>query len=209
MDTQPLHTRRQLSRTYSSRRGPPAVSAVDVRIFTLRYFARCMECTFCNDICCSRGCDAAPDEVKRIVEEHGDALALRVPVPRDQWFEPELKSDPDFRGGVYQSTRTDERGCVFLNRNGRGCSIHGYALETGQDYHAIKPWLCWLFPLTVEQAVLSPQAPIANRSLICADQGISIYRAQRDELFHLFEPALIAECDAFEAEVLAQQPERP
>jgi Fe-S-cluster containining protein len=202
MDLAP--TLRPLSKTYASRRGPPAVSAVDPRIFTMRYFAKCMECTFCNDVCCFRGCDAALEEVTRIVDEHGERLALRVHHPRDTWFEPELKEDPDFKGGVYRSTRVEGRGCVFLNTQGRGCGIHAYAMESGLDYHDIKPWLCWLFPLTVEKTVLSPQVPVVDRSLICSGQGISLYRAQRDELFHLFEPELIAECDALEAEVLGQ-----
>ncbi|MFM2418706.1 MAG: hypothetical protein RL385_3429 [Pseudomonadota bacterium] len=202
MDTQNTPEAHPLSKVYASRRGPPAVSAVDPRIFTLRYFARCMECTFCNDICCNRGCDAALDEVERIVGEHGAALQKRVAFAQDSWFETELKTDPDFKGGVYRSTRGDGRGCVFLNRAGRGCGIHGYALESGLDYHEIKPWLCWLFPLTVEQSVLSPQSPIVNKSLVCAGEGLTIYRAQREELFHLFEPALVAECDALEAKLL-------
>jgi hypothetical protein len=191
-------TRRTLSRSYPSRRGTPEVAAVDTRIFSLRYFARCMDCGFCHDACCARGCDADPGEVRRIAEEHGAGLAGRVPGPPGSWFAPELHRDPDFQGGHYRSSQVLGRGCVFLEA-GRGCKIHAYALERGLDYHELKPWLCWLFPLTVERGELRPQASVIDGSLVCSGQGVSLYRAQRNELLHLFGAELVRECDALDA----------
>ncbi len=37
----------------------------------------------------------------------------------------------------------DERGAI-------ACGVHGYALEQGLDVHAVKPKLCFLFPLLVQ-----------------------------------------------------------
>jgi Fe-S-cluster containining protein len=189
--------RRRLSRSYPSRRGAPEIAAVDARIFALRFFARCMECTFCHDACCTRGCDADLDEVRRIEHEHGAALSLRVPGSPGSWFAPELHQDVDFQGGQYRSSRVAGRGCVFLEP-GRGCKIHTYALESGLDYHELKPWLCWLFPLTVERGELRPQASVVDQSLVCSNQGVSLYRAQRAELLHMFGADLVGECDGLD-----------
>lgn len=192
----PTPTRR-LSQTYSSRRGSPSISSVDARIFSLRFFARCMECTFCADVCCERGCDADLDEVKRLEQEHGVPLARRMTSPPESWFAPALHEDADFQGGFYRSSRVLGRGCVFLEP-GRGCKIHTYALERELDYHDLKPWLCWLFPLTVEAGELRPQASVVDRSLVCGGQGVTLYRAQRAELLHMFGAQLIGECDALD-----------
>jgi Fe-S-cluster containining protein len=196
MQTLLARTRRELSRSYASRRGTPAITAVDARIFSLRFFARCMDCTFCHDACCWRGCDADLDEVKRI-EEHGAGLAGSVPGAPGSWFLPEPKHDPDFRDGQYRESRVLGRGCVFLEQD-RGCKIHAYALERGLDYHELKPWLCWLFPLTVERGELRPQASVIDRSLVCSGSGVTLYRAQRAELLYMFGAALVGECDALE-----------
>ena len=190
--------RRRLSHSYPSRRGSPLVSLVDARIFTLRFFARCMEGTFCHGACCARGCDADANEARRIERELGSALAPRMPSPPGSWFGPELHQDPDFEGGHYRSTRVQGRGCVFLARD-RGCQIHAYALEQGLDYHDLKPWLCWLFPLTVEAGELRPQASVIDRTLVCGGEGVTLYRAQRGELLHMFGAELVRECDALEA----------
>ncbi|MBV9694242.1 MAG: hypothetical protein JO261_11140, partial [Alphaproteobacteria bacterium] len=39
----------------------PVLKSVDTRIFSLRYFTRCMHCGFCNDQCCSYGVDVDAD----------------------------------------------------------------------------------------------------------------------------------------------------
>ena len=53
--------------------GGPVLSAVDPRIFTLRYFTHCMACGFCHDACCHHGvdvdlgqCGAAEGRCRRI-----------------------------------------------------------------------------------------------------------------------------------------------
>jgi Fe-S-cluster containining protein len=197
MHTLAAATHRPLSRTYAARRGAPRVSSVDQRIFSLRFFARCMECSFCHDACCARGCDADLGEVERIEHAHAAGLAARVQGPPQAWFAPEVRRDADFLDGQYRSTRVQGRGCVFLEP-GRGCKIHTYALEQGLDYHELKPWLCWLFPLTVEADELCPQASLIDSSLVCSAEGVSLYRAQRAELLYMFGQELVRECDALD-----------
>lgn len=46
-----------------------------------------------------------------------------------------------------------KRRCAFSFLDERGaiaCGVHGYALEQGLDVHAVKPKLCFLFPLLVQ-----------------------------------------------------------
>ncbi len=57
MTTTPASPFVVLSREYVARDGSPRIDQVDLSIFTLTYFARCMECTFCHDACCAHGCD--------------------------------------------------------------------------------------------------------------------------------------------------------
>jgi hypothetical protein len=66
--------------------------------------------------------------------------------------------------------------CVF---NNRGCGIHSYCLDQGLDYHTLKPTLCWLFPLVIESGALCPQNNVLDRSLVCVDQGLTLYAGQR------------------------------
>src|SRR5262245_30649289 len=46
-----------LRRTYVARYGAPLISQVATDIFQLRYFTKCMSCTFCGDWCCTHGVD--------------------------------------------------------------------------------------------------------------------------------------------------------
>src|SRR5262249_58348066 len=65
-----MHIR--LEQDYVSRDGTPIVSQVDPAIFSLRYFAYCLDCTFCHDVCCSYGAEIDVENVKRL-EVHADA----------------------------------------------------------------------------------------------------------------------------------------
>jgi hypothetical protein len=197
--------RSPLSRAYASHYCTPVVTHVDPVIFVRCYFADCMQCTFCHDWCCSRGCDADPANIARLTEEHAEPLEAYTGRPREEWFESEVYADPDLPGGRYRSSRVVNGTCVFHNPHGRGCGIHAYALASGIDYHAVKPMLCWLFPLTIEAGALVPQNSVLDRSLVCGGEGLTLYASQRPEVLHLFGPELVAELDHLEKETLAAQ----
>jgi len=185
----------RLSRDYACRSGAPVIGAVDEAIFSLRYFMRCMACGFCNDQCCDHGVDidAANAEGLRAL---GPEFAARVPLPPDEWFTGELVRDAEFPSGAHVRTRVKNGKCVFANPAGRGCTIHAYCLEKGVDYHAFKPMVSTLFPLTFEQGVLVPSSEARDGSLVCSGEGGSLYDGVRGELEYYFGPQLVLELDA-------------
>jgi len=187
-----------LSQQYSSRYGTPLLAQVDTSIFTETYFTFCMQCNFCHDSCCAFGADVDGITLSRL-EAHADALEAYVKIPRALWLEDTVAEDSDFPGGMARRTRIQSRGCVFLDSVGRGCLIHSFALESRMDYHALKPMVCSLFPVTYEGGLLLPSGEVEDRSLVCLGAGQSLYRSARDELRFYFGDALIAELDGLEA----------
>jgi Fe-S-cluster containining protein len=191
-----------LSRPYAGRLGLPVVDRVDARIFRERYFAACMDCTFCYDSCCWGGAEVEAPVVEQILA-HADALEAVVGIPRGQWFETGFKECADHPGGRHTATRIVDGACVFLNRRGRGCLLHRYALENGIDVHEIKPLACSAFPLWSDDGLLLPQPMIDDRSLVCLSSGPTLYRSARSDLAYYFGADLAVELDAIEAAVLA------
>ena len=191
-----------LSRAYACRYGLPVLTHVDPDIFRERYFARCMECAFCHDACCQYGVDVDVENVARI-EACADELERAIGVPRAEWFTGEECDDADVPGGRLARTSVRGRGCVFLAASGRGCLLHRFALETGRDYHDLKPMISSLFPLTFGEGLLMGSIEVDERELICLDQGATLYRGVRDELAYYFGDAFVAELDAIEARTLA------
>ena len=192
--------RTPLSRTYAAAGGAPVVTHVDPLIFVRRFFAACSACDFCNDHCCHLGCDMDLDNVARLAVDHAAALEAHTGTSREEWFEDTTYIDMDFKGNRFRSTRVVDGTCIF---NNRGCGIHSYCLEQGLDYHDLKPTYCWLFPLTIEASALCPQNNVMDRSLVCVDQGLTLYASQRQGLLHLFGSELVAELDALGQETLA------
>ena len=186
------------SQTYVARAGAPKLERFDDAIFSRRYFAACMACGFCADRCCQHGVDLDAENVARILEDAPE-LEARTGIPRERWFEPGFRSDPDFPGGRITRTRVEGGACVFLNRGARGCILHARGLEIGGDSHRLKPLVSALFPLTFEAGLLHASTETGDGTLVCLGEGLSLYRGAREELGHHFGPGLLAELDAFEA----------
>jgi hypothetical protein len=189
----------QFEKSYPSCYGAPVIASVDTDIFTLRYFTKCMQCTFCNDACCTSGVDIDVVNVARI-EAHADAIERFVGIPRARWFTEEFTNDPEFPGGVHTRTAVVGRGCVFLDQSaeGRGCMLHKFGIENGIDYHDLKPMVSALFPLTFDDGLLHPSDEARDGSLVCLRTGATLYRGVRDELLHYFGKGLVSELDAME-----------
>lgn len=188
-----------LSREFPSIFGAPAITAVDPRIFTGRYFARCLAHTSCQDCCCAYGTDIdwANMEALRML---GPAFEAYIGVPQKEWFTGEILHDPEFPSGAYARTAVKDGACVFLNRKDRGCRIHSWCLENDLDYHLYKPLVSILFPLTFENSVLMPSNEILDSSLFCQGDGPTLYDAVRDELIYYFGEAFVAEVDGYSHE---------
>ncbi|HVU11790.1 MAG TPA: hypothetical protein VHD90_10950 [Phototrophicaceae bacterium] len=190
-----------LSHTYTGKDGAPAVFNIDLDIFLKRYFTHCMECCFCHDRCCTFGADIDVENVSRL-DEAVDTLEAYLHIPRAEWFTGIVGDDPDYPGKRFTRTKVNGGVCVFLNPAGRGCLIHRFCLENGIDYHLLKPRACWLFPITFDTGVLRPSVEIQDGSLICMNQGTTLYQAAREEIHYLLGDALIEELDQLERQIL-------
>ena len=168
---------------------------MDDAIFDRRYFGLCLQCTFCHDACCQHGVDVAVTERERILA-HADALEPIVGVPRDGWFVDRVAEDADFPGGLATRTAVVDGGCVFLQRDARGCALHAFAIDRGVDYHEIKPMVSALFPVTFGDGTLLCSEELLDDSLICAGEGPTAYEMARSELTWYFGVELVAELDA-------------
>jgi hypothetical protein len=194
---------RALSRSYACRWGVPVVSRVDTAIFVHRYFMRCMECSYCFDSCCQYGVDVDATNVERL-RAHAPELERYTDVPSSRWFSDEWTEDAEFPGGRHTRTRVEGGACVFRSRKGRGCLIHSYALERGIDYHELKPMVSALFPVTFDDGLLHSSNEIVDRSLLCIDDGPSVYRGIREEIAWYFGADLVEELDGLEHGPLAE-----
>jgi hypothetical protein len=183
-----------LKAEYPCKMGGPVLHAVDPAIFSLRYFTHCMACGFCKDACCDHGVDVDLNNVARL-KALPQSFRDRIGVPADAWFTAEVTRDAEFDGGAHVRTRVLNGTCVFRDQTGRGCHIHGWALENGVDYHTIKPLVSTLFPLTFEHGVLEASAEAADGTLVCSGQGPSLYDGARSELLYYFGEGLVMELD--------------
>jgi hypothetical protein len=138
--------------------------------------------------------DVALAERDRILA-HADLLEPLVGRPRADWFVETVLRDDDFPGGGATRTAIVDGSCVFRRRDERGCALHGFALDRGEDYHAIKPMVSALFPLTFGAGALLCSEELTDGSLICAGEGPTAYEMARSELEYYFGGALVAELD--------------
>jgi hypothetical protein len=189
-----------LPHAFPSRDGVPVIARVDVAIFTERYFTECLACGFCHDWCCSHGVDVELPRVEAILR-HADDLEAYTGIARDRWFEPGVQRDEEFPGGGARRTRVEQGRCVFLKRNGRGCTIHAFCRERGIDYHDLKSMVDCLFPITFVGDLLCPSDEITDGELVCMNQGPTVYRGARPEIQYYFGDACVAALDRMEAAV--------
>lgn len=202
-----------LSRPYPSRYGVPVLDRVDPAIFTLRYHADCMNCTYCHDSCCQYGADIETPRVRALEGIAADFEAY-LGVPRADWFRDDpddvgFLEEPDYPGGEYTRTAVvdlppgrsphNAEACVFLDPAGRGCRIHRYAIERHLDVHDIKPMVCLFFPLSHGGGELKPAYEFDIRDLVCENDGPTLYASTRDEVAYYFGPELVAELDRLAA----------
>jgi hypothetical protein len=197
-----------LSRPFAARDGAPVLTHVDAGVFTRRYFGACLACTFCRDACCDHGVDVDAATAGRMLAQ-AEAIEARVGVRREGWFTGPLAPDPDLPGGAATRTRVVDGACVFRSRAGRGCLLHAFAVETGQDYHLLKPMVSALFPLTFADGLLCLSGELEDGSLICAGAGPTAYEAVRDELAYYFGEELVGELDEIGARVQGPGSSRP
>ncbi len=159
------------------------ITEVEKSLFFRKYFAGCLACHFCKDACCSYGCQVDRAEMHTILA-YEKKLEPIVGIPSYQWFNDGLVSDTDYPSGEFTRTKVYAGKCVFYNHKSRGCTLHTFAIKEGIDHHLLKPMVCSLFPVTWENGRLFVSNYLDE--LPCADQGISVFEAQKSELRHYF-----------------------
>lgn len=189
---------KKLKNSYPCIHGLPVIHSVDTDIFQITYFMHCMQCTFCNDQCCSYGADIDMLNVNRILDK-ADELEDYISIKRDKWFYPKKRKwDHEYPGHDYTRTTKRRNACIFLNRKGRGCMLHSFAVKKGYDYHKFKPFFCTIFPVTYFEGILVTPEEIDEKLTACIGPGPTLYRGARDELGHFFGGGLIRELDGIE-----------
>lgn len=167
------------------------ITEVDEQIWSRFYFARCLDCGFCKDRCCTYGCPVDIAEVNRIMACRG-ALEKRLGLPSSEWFYPEADIRAEFPSGRVLRTRVYDK-CVFYDSRRRGCHLHSLALEMGIDPHLLKPMVCFLFPITWDGTCLHVAEFLDE--LPCKDQGQLIFRSQKEELLTYLGPEFVMEIE--------------
>lgn len=180
---------------YPSKHGLPVIHSVDTEIFTRTYFMHCMQCTFCNDQCCSFGADIDMINVDRIMK-HKEDLEEFTGVKSKHWFYlNKRKWDHEYPGNEYTRISKRNNSCVFLNPKGRGCMLHSYAIEKGIDYRELKPFFCVVFPVTYYEGTLVVPDEVNEKTLACLGDGPDLYQGAREAIRYYFGDGIIEELD--------------
>ena len=108
----------------------------------------------CTSQCCGTGVYADRAERDRILAHAAEVIATMDPdQPKDpaRWFDADELHDDDFPSKVAIGTQTFERGCIFLNQQGR-CVLQKATLEGRVP--VLKPFYCTAFPITIDKGML-------------------------------------------------------
>ncbi|MCX6142625.1 MAG: DUF3109 family protein [Ignavibacteriales bacterium] len=147
-----------------------AVLKVDPVVFESKFSHGC-SMTNCNASCCQHGVMVDLQERDKILQ-NADLIRQHMEPEQEhdssRWFDPDDEHDEDFPSGRAIGTQANDRGCIFLMRDGR-CVLQFVATEQGISKHTLKPFYCFAFPVTVVSGVLTIDDPdFTNRSQCCS-----------------------------------------
>ena len=103
---------------------------------------------------------------------HADVVRRHMEPTQEQdtekWFDLEVDVDTDYPSGIGVGTQATDRGCVFLKSDGR-CVLQTAAEEERMPKHALKPFFCFAFPVTIDAGILTIDEPdLTNRPECCS-----------------------------------------
>src|SRR5262249_25353635 len=131
--------------------------------------------------CCQYGATVERPMMDTLLA-HKDVLEPLVGRPASEWFDGRFRTDAEYPGGQFTRTTVFDKRCVFLNRTGRGCLLHSYALENNIPVQELKPLACNLFPVWWAEGALVLPPEIEDRELVCLGEGPTLYRSARGDL---------------------------
>jgi hypothetical protein len=141
--------------------------SVDPALTSARYARECA--TFnCDGACCARGVWVDLGQQAAIVASA--PLIQRYMTPEQQqdpsrWFGGDIKTDADFPSGQAIGTEVHGDGCVFLDSSKR-CVLHTVDVEE-KPATRLKPFYCRLYPLVLDEGVLTLDEPAAGERPAC------------------------------------------
>lgn len=161
---------------------------IDPLIFTHKFVKRCDIC-ICSGECCYYGVYTEFNEYEkimavkdRIIKSMDDSQTTDTSV----WFEEPVEDD-DFESGIAVGTEVHNGKCVFLDKQGF-CTLQKIAMEDGENKWKYKPLYCILFPLVIDNGVLTVDDDHLGRMHYCnkaENQSATVFDTCKEELRHL------------------------
>jgi len=144
----------------------------------------------CSAACCSSGVLADLRERDRILAQ-SEAVKQSMDDSQStdewEWFEELVVEDSDYPSGKAVPTKVIGDKCAFLTSNGR-CSLQLAAVASGMDKWALKPLYCILYPIVVQNKVVTFD-DLMQEDQPCCSVGTAfetpLFEACREELTHL------------------------
>jgi len=110
----------------------------------------------CDGRCCRGGTTVSLDERDRILSHAalvGEAITSRARRDPSRWFGRRITVDADFTTGRSTTTRVLDGACVFYRADGR-CALQVAGAARLSSPYTLKPAVCLLWPLAVQDATL-------------------------------------------------------
>jgi hypothetical protein len=110
----------------------------------------------CDGSCCRKGTTVSLDERDRILRHAAVVTAAMTSAARREpkrWFSRKIDRDPDFTAGASVTSRTESGRCVFFRNDGR-CALQVAGAAHLGDPWALKPAVCILWPLCIQDGSL-------------------------------------------------------
>jgi len=125
----------------------------------------------CDGTCCRGGTTVSLDERDRILRHAtivSEAMTGRARGRPDRWFERRTEADADFTCGRTTNTRVLDGACVFYRDDGL-CALQVASQKRLSNPYALKPAVCLLWPLCVQDRMLDVgYAWFTRRKQCCA-----------------------------------------
>jgi len=170
---------------------------VDPVVFEAVFSRGCCSTQKCNASCCEGGVMVDLEERNTILRR-ADLIRKHMDVDQVQdaagWFDEEVGADEDYPTGQATGTQTNEKGCVFLKNEGL-CVLQVAAEAEGLSKHALKPFYCFAFPVTIKSGVLTIDDPDFMKSPASCSMNQGGMQSALDVCFAEFE--FVLGCDGY------------
>ena len=131
------------------------ISAIDRRLFR-KVYIKGASVRRCDGSCCRAGTTVTVEERDRVLANADlvkGSMTSRARRDPSSWFDKRTKRDADFTAGRTTDTRVKDGACVFFRDDGL-CALQVAGEKGLGSPFALKPAICLLWPLCVEDRTL-------------------------------------------------------